>query len=328
MSLLLAVTMLILTSIITVSAEYDPTIRPEGIPNDSWTFQTVYHWVVRGEDLAGIASRYGTTVDELKFYNKAYFDDLANRNKTTGLNIQLENGVRLFIYHMVTVKHYVRRGETLNMLANGLLTYGVKKDPVYDGYFAKGYDPVDCGFTIITTAQAIKNENQRWFDSLARLNTTRGTTHELEESYDMWNIWRGTDDLGRPAGPVFDSPDAGAPLFISVPVQYKRKDDNDRELDFTTARGSDGKTAPWYNREVLTYMANKGEIEGNPSLKDYPSQITPYLVDSSNTLPNDAKFGYNNQLPSVTGWTSHVNTPDPTLYYRLVDYKIPGWSQR
>ena len=268
-ALLLVVSMMILSGM-SVSANYDPTIKNDGgIPLNEWTVEAVYHWVVRGETLQGIADFYGTNIDEIKFYNSAYFDDLANRNKTTGLNIQLEHGVRLFIYHMVTVCHYVQRGDTLNGLANGDLKYG--------------------SFTLRTTKEAIIRENQTWFNDLADLNKTRGTEHELEESYAIWNI----DPPNNFAGIMFDANGpAGNPLYISVPVQIR--------VDLLE---------PLYRRETYTFMANNGEKVGNPALTQ--AQQIPF--------PNT--FFTNDLLPDNTGWTRTIGMPQNL---RLGNYKISG----
>ena len=318
-ALLLVVSMMVL-AIIPVSATYDPTIRPAGgIPKDEWTVSAVYHWVVRGETLQGIADRYGTNIDELHFNNYEYFTDLANRNKTTGVDVQLEHGVRLFIYHLVTVKHYVQRSDTLWELANGRLQWG--------------------SFTLRTTMAAIKTQNANWFASLDRLNQTRnsGAAHELEESYDMWNVWyEWFDEEGaitqqdldsfRIEGPTM----AGAPLYISVPVQIKH-DETEEE----------------YLRETWTYIANLGESQGNPELKrEFPNSFSAYIawnendlsyydgfqIPFQNTLPtNDLlpRYSINHPDPDLAGkyfagdWLRAIHGYKQNLY--LGNYKIPGW---
>jgi len=167
-SLLLAVTMMILFSVPVVTANYDPT-QPIDPPADVWTISGVYHWVVRGESLDDIAEFYGTYPEEIILKNPEYFADLARRNRTTGLNVRLEHGVRLFIYHMATVVHYVQRGDTL-------------EDFALNGYFTRGL------FVLRTTTADIIRQNQNWFNNLAALNATRGTNHTLEESYAMWSV--------------------------------------------------------------------------------------------------------------------------------------------
>ena len=319
-ALLLVVSMMAL-AIIPVSATYDPTIRAVGnIPDDVWYIAPIYHWVVRGETLQGIADRYGTNTDELRFYNYEYFTDLANRNKTTGVDVQLEHGVRLFIYHMVTVKHYVRRDDTLWNLANGRLQNG--------------------SFTLKTTIPAIKAQNANWFASLDRLNDTRnsGAPHELEESYDMWNVWYEYFDEDRYPTTEYEalkaidekrleSPTmAGAPLYISVPVQISPGEDE-------------------YVREVWTYIANKGESEGNPALALEPSYTASKWSDFSyyngfqvpfpNTFPTNQllpRYGYEPGLEDkldlegeyyAGGWIRAIMGYKQSL--SLANYQIPGW---
>lgn len=275
---LVLVIFILTLSIIPVSANYDPTIRTTaGIPGDTWTVAGVYHWVVRGETLDSIAAQYGTNVDEIRFYNSEYFNDLANRNTTTGLNIQLEHGVRLFIYHMVTVCHYVQRGDTLSDFANG--------------YFVRGT------FTLMTTTDAIVRQNQAWFNDVASLNATRGTNHELEESYTIWNVRYGhlTDGDGRSAfvnDPTVEY--AGIPLYISVPVQIRQD-----------------VLAPSYLRETYTYQRNNNEKVGSAG------------ISQQEQIPFPNTLFTNNLLPAATGWTRAIGFPSQNL--RLGNYRIPGF---
>ncbi|MCL2003714.1 MAG: LysM peptidoglycan-binding domain-containing protein [Oscillospiraceae bacterium] len=176
---------------------------------DQWTVSSVYHWVVRGETLQTIADLHGTTVDNIKSQpnNVAYFADLALRNTTTGLNIQVEHGVRLKIYDQVTLRRYVRRDDTFAKLTN---------------YSGPG------GFTLVTTEAAIRAQNPTWFADLAKLNNTQGTSYVLMESNNIFanyaDFWTRRADT---------SSTAASPLYITVPITvtswvlgpYNRRDE-------------------------------------------------------------------------------------------------------
>jgi hypothetical protein len=250
-ALLLAVTMLVLSlggaSVAAAAAPFNAT-QPGLIPDDEWALISVYHWVVRGETLAGIANRYGTTVEEIIFKNQEYFTDLTMRNITTGVNVQLEHGVRLFIYHMARVVHYVQRGDTLAGLANGDLRWGL--------------------FTLRTTEQDIINQNPQWFRNLADLNKTRDTAHTLEESYGIWDTVNNTPVYnGEHRMNFLNNQRFGTPLVIAVPVHAVPD----------PILGSE------YLRERWTYMANQGEREGNPNLTNF----TPWQVPFRNAMPTN-----------------------------------------
>jgi len=289
-TLLLAITMLLMC--IPVSAAYDPTTGGtapvvSGIPADEWILSTVYHWVVRGETLGGIAARYGTNIDEIKFYNSEYFEDLDKRNTTLGIDRELEHGVRLKMYDQVTVIHYVQRGETLGEFANG--------------YFVNG------SFTIYTTKDAIRAENYNWFNSLAKLNETRNNPgHELEESYDFWNIWHvpyyGEDTLAASFSTQW-----GTPLWITVPVQLKNSGrDADPLLPILPVWGTsvNGKATDWYDRERHYYMANNGEKFGNPGIIEPTISSIGYVTGPQVPFPN--YLPTNELLPANTGWTRAI----------------------
>jgi hypothetical protein len=279
-ALLLAV--LMLTSVVMpVYAANDPT-TPGPIPATDWTLVEVNHWVVRGETLQGIADRYGTRISELRLNNRDYFEDLRRRNKTNGVDIELEHGVKLFIYHMVRATHYVRRGDTLWGLANGDLKLIADNGR-------------DVAFTIMTTQNAIRNENRAWFASLAALNATRGSDHDLNESYDFWNVshnYLGTNDNVLLPGPY------GAPLVISVPVQLHRRrlTDNNPETNYMRFNVT-------MKREKFTFMRNYSERTGNPELigvdADNPG-LTGAQIPFENTMPT------NSLMPRNNGWTRAI----------------------
>jgi len=168
------------------------------IPSDVWSLRTVYHWVSRGDTLQSIATAYGTTTARIRANNAEYFADLDARNKTWGVDFTLDLGVRLAIYDVVNVVHYVRRGDTLAGLANGALVYGTGVNR----------------FQLITTTAAIKAENWKYFDSLAKLNSTQKTNFELVESDVIYDGWY-TDPY---SGWVYQHTTSGTPLSITVPV--------------------------------------------------------------------------------------------------------------
>lgn len=281
-----------------VFAQYDPvTIRAHGgPPEDQWTVVALYHWVVRGETLRSIAIQYGTSPAEIRVKNPEYFADLANRNTTTGLDIKLEHGVRLFIYHLVRVRHYVQRPETLDVLANGYLTRG--------------------SFALITTPALIRNENPRWFANLNALNTTRSSDNPLEESHDIFadysdfagvELWwseptkvinvDGNDTIYRYAG---------SPLYISVPVN-----------------AVSDPTEPAYIRERYSYIANLGEWQGNPDmLYTNPAKTNPWQIPFANTLPTNNALPTDNNGNPMTGLERAIYGYLQNM--RLTRYQIPG----
>jgi hypothetical protein len=284
-ALLLAVTMLVLSlgGASVAAAPYDAT-QPGQIPADDWTIISVHHWVVRGETLQGIANFYGTTTDEIIFKNQEYFRDLDMRNRTTGVNVQLEHGVRLFIYHMARVVRYVQRGDTLAGLAGGDLQYG--------------------SFTLRTTQEDIINQNPEWFRNLAALNTTRNTAHTLEESYGIWNVGANTPVANGVHGMNFlANRQFGTPLVISVPVH---------------AIGSI--TEPFYNRERWSYMENLGEWQGNPDLTNF----NPWQVPIRNTMPTNFVLQVQVGWLRLVGYPAErmlvSNYGIPGLYQRTVNY--------
>ena len=191
-----------------VTANFNP-----GPPADEWVVSTIYHWVVRGDTLPGIAQRYGTTVDLIVENNWDYFKDLSLRNQTTTLGIELENGVRLKIYDVITVRHYVVRGDTLNDLAGGKLKWTTM-------YLTAAGEIVIEWFTLRTTVAAIKNENADWFRNLDLLNITQDENVPLVESNNIFAYYRGF---------AFDNDFPmlwqqwtidGSPLYITVPIEY------------------------------------------------------------------------------------------------------------
>ena len=274
--LLLAVIMLVAVAV-PVSANYDPSIvSPADIPANTWTLVELNHWVTRGETLEDIAARYGTRVSEIKLHNQNYFSDLANRNKTTGLDIQIEHGVKLLIYNMVRVVRYVQRGDTLESLAGGSLRRG--------------------DFRLLTTPAAIIRENQAWFDDLQRLNATRSTDHPLEESYAIFDITHAGFENGFHGQFAVPPTLAGSPLVITVPVQL-----------------SSSGTKMQYIRESFHYMANDGEIVGNPALlPGNQSQIT-----FPNTMPT-------NNFPTFTATSRWFRAILGDRNASPINYKIPG----
>ena len=344
-ALLLVITMILLS--VPVSATYNPTtgnLLPDVIPADVWTLSTVFHWVVRGETLKDIAIRYGTNIEEIKFYNSEYFADLANRNTTKQINIELEHGVRLKIYDQVTVKHYVRRGETLFDFTNG--------------YFVNG------SFELFTTKESIINQNKSWFDSLAKLNVTRNNPgHELEESYDFWDIFHNpyyADDGGIEGITVYGyvnltdseawnwgwSDNYGTPLYITVPVQLAQSGtiadpllplpDFDEATHLRTsvkwsgniATYQDGKATDWYRYERHYYMRDWGERDANPALAQWDNiLLPPYAIGENGIYGGPQIPFYNalptNYLPAVTSWSIHVMGQVRNVW--LKNYAIPGF---
>jgi hypothetical protein len=191
-----------------------PAFNP-GPPEDIWTFTRVFHWVVRGETLDEIAKFYGTVPEAIIDNNKNYFNDLALRNKTLYgdkeiAKMTLENGVRLFIYDLLTVKHYVVRGDTLNNLSGQYKAAGGTL-ALYDD-FGKEI------FRIKTTVAAIKNENAAWFRNLDLLSITEGRNISLTESNNIFAYYSGLLINGVRSN--WDAWDVnGSPLYISVPVE-------------------------------------------------------------------------------------------------------------
>ncbi|MCL2815278.1 MAG: hypothetical protein FWD23_11820, partial [Oscillospiraceae bacterium] len=188
---------------------------------DEWQISRIYHWVVRGETLGEIADAYGTVPYMIIENNWNYFNDLWLRDITRWTDrekpydwdfyaMHLENGVRLFIYDLLTVKHYVVRGDTLNDLAGEFSLWG--------GTLAL-YD--DAGLEIFrmkTTVDSVKNENADWFRNLDLLNTTHAANVPLMESNNIFAYYRGLVIDGyssRWDGWTL----SGSPLYISVPVQ-------------------------------------------------------------------------------------------------------------
>jgi len=179
---------------------------------DTWFVESIFHWVIRGDTLESIAYRYGTTVDYIKAYNEAYFRDLAYRNRTTGLNVQLEHGIRLYIYDMVTVRHYVVRGDTLEILAGGALQWGGYKDAT-----GRWVDR----FVLKTTVAAIKEQNANFFNNLALLNKTEAAAKPLMESDNILTYYADWIDpyYNDDGKATYNGLGLGLPLFISVPVK-------------------------------------------------------------------------------------------------------------
>jgi hypothetical protein len=286
-ALLLAVTMLVLSlgGASVAAAPYDAT-QPGIIPANEWTIISVHHWVVRGETLDSIAAFYGTTPEEIIFKNSEYFRDLAMRNRTTGVNVQLEHGVRLFIYHMARVVRYVQRGDTLAGLAGGDLQFG--------------------SFTLRTTQEDIINQNPEWFRNLAALNATRNTAHTLEESYGIWNVAANTPVANSVHGMNFSANRIfGTPLVISVPVHV---------VPCLLL------IEPFYYRERHSYMENLGEWQGNPDMTNF----NPWQVSRPNTMPTNFALQVTTGWLRLIGFPSErlivSNYAIPGLYHRTVNY--------
>ncbi|MCL1792459.1 MAG: LysM peptidoglycan-binding domain-containing protein [Oscillospiraceae bacterium] len=269
LSLFIALFMILALSLPTLAYETDglfdtwPTLyygAAWNIPPDQWTVYTIYHWVVRGDTLPDIAKQYGTTVDLIVENNWDYFKDLELRNKTTTLNIQLENGVRLKIYDVITVTHYVRRGDTLNDLAyGGLKLYSwwyheatqeiilnqnrliAEPDldpiawpvqtliPVEWQYNLRtipspNSNPPPSGmrdvFELWTTPNAIRNENADWFRNLDLLNITQDENVPLVESNNIFAYYRGFVSFNGWTSHYEPWTNAGSPLHITVPIKY------------------------------------------------------------------------------------------------------------
>ena len=221
LSLFIALFMLFALALPTLAYETDgnfsnvtPDYNP-GPPQDVWSITRVFHWVVRGENLDAIAAAYGTTPEAIRDNNKCYFDDLALRNWTrytdkVDANMELENGVRLLIYDLLTVRHYVVRGDTLmdlageNVAAGGTLA-------LYDDFGVEI-------FRMKTTVKAVRNENADWFRNLDLLNITQDEYIPLMESNNIFAYYSGLVINKTPSN--WDSWDInGSPLYITVPVQ-------------------------------------------------------------------------------------------------------------
>jgi len=211
LSLFIALFMLLALALPTLAYETDGLFNTplagglRNVPADEWVVSTVYHWVVRGDTLAGIAAAYGTYVDLIIENNWDYFGDLGLRNQTyygnraAAAGIELEHGVRLKIYDVITVRHYVVRGDTLNDLANGKLWW--------------------FNFQLFTTVDAIRNENAGWFRNLDLLNITQDEYVPLVESNNIFAHYFGFVINGFPSR--YDGWTVyGSPLYITVPINY------------------------------------------------------------------------------------------------------------
>ena len=211
LSLIIALIMIFAISLPTLAYETDglfnnvtPNFDP-GPPEDEWYVSTVYHWVVRGDTLSGIARAYGTDAWRIIENNWDYFGDLGLRNQTRYsvnadvLGMELENGVLLKIYDLITVQHYVRRGDTLQDFANGKFWW---------------WD-----FQLFTTVSAIRNENADWFRNLDLLNITQDENVPLMESNNIFAKYRGFVINGTASQWASWTID-GSPLYITVPIEY------------------------------------------------------------------------------------------------------------
>jgi len=221
LSLLMALFMLFAITLPTLAYEtggnfknVTPAYNP-GPPEDIWYLTRVFHWVVRGESLDSIAKAYGTVPEAIRNNNENYFNDLALRNETRygnrdHLKAELENGVRLFIYDLLTVKHYVVRGDTLNDLAGQYKAAG--------GTLVLLDDSGNEIFRMKTTVAAIRNENADWFRNLDLLIITENKYVPLKESNNIFAYYSGLVINSLPSN--WDAWDvSGSPLYISVPVE-------------------------------------------------------------------------------------------------------------
>ena len=221
LSLFIALIMLFALALPAMAYETDglfdnvtPDLNP-GPPRDEWQISRIYHWVVRGETLTDIANAYGTTTDDIIGNNWNYFVDLWSRNVTRWednwdvYGMILENGVRLWIYDLLTVSHYVRRGDTLNDLAGEFNPAGGTLS-LYD----------DLGLEIFrmkTTVDAVRHENGDWFRNLELLNITHAADVPLMESNIIFARYSGLVINGfRSRWDAWSI--SGSPLYISVPV--------------------------------------------------------------------------------------------------------------
>jgi len=257
LSLLLAVIMTFAAGT-SVFATYD---QDRGLPpNDIiWDVFEVYHWVVRGDTLQSIANHWGTTVEWIKFWNSDYFRDLELRNKTYGINIQLEPGVRLFIYHMARAQVHVVRGDTLNSIASGKLVTA-------DGYVMR------------TTPRMLRAQNPVWFNHLDRINTTQNTDFDLIESFAVPDVaeWR----------PYYTSflntyDDFGSRLVITLPVIVDWSGTTPYAYSVVTYTpdrfGTPGMYDGW-NVEVIPWFAPDAHLQWNSF---NPPPTNPFLINEA-----------------------------------------------
>lgn len=264
--------------------------------SDKWWVFRVWHWVTRGDDLNGIAAKYDTTVGYILSdpLNANYFADLTLRNATTGLNTKLEPGVRLHIYDVVRVRHFVRRGDDWARLTSGLK---------------------NGNFTLLTDEQAIKNENPEYFANLALLNKTQGTSWTLIESDQVFGdqsdfsgtlVDNGTTILMGSATPGLVGPAAaGLPLYITVPV-------------FT----SPALPVPdaIYEYGELSYLQPGGLERG---IDRYAPGLPDLREDQwATTNP----LASNDLIPGVAdGWTRTIGVPLEVHWTLTSPAYVPGW---
>lgn len=198
-----------------------PPINTPGNPAGQNEFELfrIFHYVVRGDTLQSIANKWGTTPQTIIDFNQEYFNDLALRNITYNSSvtaepvIRLEPGVRLHIYDVLRVRHYVRRGDTLAGLAAG--------NP-------NMLNATPSGMIIQTTVNAIQAENSEWFRDLARLNVTWGSNLSLTESgaigsvyelrYFDWPFVLSSQLLNDPAAGIENSLGVAVEPFTGIPL--------------------------------------------------------------------------------------------------------------
>jgi len=323
LSLFIALFMLFALALPTLAYETDglfdnvtPDYNP-GPPQDVWSITRVYHWVVRGENLDAIAAAYGTIPQAIVDNNANYFNDLALRNWTrytdkVDANMELENGVRLFIYDLLTVRHYVVRGDTLNDLAGENVAAGGTL-ALYDDFGVEI-------FRMKTTVKAIRNENADWFRNLDLLNVTQDEYIPLMESNNIFAYYSGLVINQVPSN--WDSWDInGSPLYITVPVQVDYVHvPNAARMWIDRVRADAALNWTPYNWtlpnevffNVLAYKANNSEdrianalMEGAWSSAGFP--LIPEQRIYGNTIPfENPAWAYN------VGWTLNF-TNFPTL---------------
>ena len=330
------------------------------IPDDYWYLSTVYHWVVRGDTLAGIAANYGVAVDYIIRRNWNYFVDLFYRNNTnTGMSAddllngipfdtiwggtQLDHGVRLCIYDTVTAKHYVRRGDTLDGFANGELQYP-------PNWWLTMPAPL---FVLTTTTTAIQNENAEWFWNLDLLNITRKRDwtqdHVLEESalifarywgfvgstlpYDHrfgeWGFeWELDDPFALASNWIWGRWDvAGSPLYITVPVDVSYNPNwpliewGDWSLLREYWETNPGVLFPLDPTQIV-YNNSVPAINSVPLLAQNPVVTNPFNFI---TTPPESPFAmWNDQVYPASIPLNPFGGPNPTITSGLIPQNWPN----
>ena len=123
----------------------------------------VQYKVPRGDTLTAIARKYGTTADQIRADNKAYFDSLAARNRAQGTRVALEAGVTLNIKAVTETKdlaYRVQKGESLWGIAFNY--YGSMQASVVNriyaanaAYFQKTKGVLEAGAVITLPGQGL-----------------------------------------------------------------------------------------------------------------------------------------------------------------------------